>query len=152
MSQDIYASKTNRQKDTCIIPGYFFINEFIGYISIGSSVLSVTLQKTFPLRELGLFMLDKRRLSWEHIVLYYFLKGVWGSGDWLLLPYNRNGKRSNGLKLHHGTVRLDVRKHLFSRKVVMQWHSWPQSWWSHHSWRWSGSMEIWHWETFPVVR
>jgi len=52
--------KPTDKKDTYIIPGYFFINEFIGYISVGSSFVC-ELPK-IPLRELGLIMLDKRRL------------------------------------------------------------------------------------------
>ena len=34
----------------------------------------------------------------------------------------------SGLKLHQGKFRLAIRKHFFSERAVMQWHSCPGRW------------------------
>ena len=38
---------------------------------------------------------------------------------------NSDRMRRNVLKLHQGRVRLDIRKNLFSKRVVMHWHRLP---------------------------
>ena len=43
--------------------------------------------------------------------------------------------RCDGLKLHMGRFRLGIRKHFFSERVAMQWHSCPGRWWGHCPWR-----------------
>ena len=42
------------------------------------------------------------------------------------------GMRGDGLKLLQGWVGLDIRKHFYSKMVVMHWH---RGWRSHHPWR-----------------
>lgn len=32
----------------------------------------------------------------------------------------------NGLKLHQGKLRLDIRKHFISKRAVLQWHRLPR--------------------------
>ena len=37
------------------------------------------------------------------------------------------GERSDGLRLCQERLRLSIRKHLFSKRAVLQWHSCPGS-------------------------
>ncbi|GAB0207328.1 hypothetical protein GRJ2_003198400 [Grus japonensis] len=59
------------------------------------------------LRELGLFSPEKRRLRGDLITLYTRTRG-------------------NGLKLHHGRFRLDIRKNFFTERVVNHWNRLPR--------------------------
>ncbi|KAK4821222.1 hypothetical protein QYF61_015790 [Mycteria americana] len=64
------------------------------------------------LKELGLFSLEKTRLRGD---LYCCLQ----------LPERSDRRRGNGLKLHQGRFRLDIRKNFFTKRVVKNWKRLP---------------------------
>lgn len=97
------------------------------------------------LRELGLLILEKRRLWGELIVIFQYLNGAYKKeGEGHFTPEDRDMTRWAGFKLKEERLRVAVRREILYC-VVRHWTVFPGKLWMPHPWRSSrpGWMQLW---------
>ena len=77
------------------------------------------------LKRLGLVRLENRRLRSDLIETYKILNGNYSINRELIFDIDDMGLRGHDSKLFKRRFRLDVRKFVFSNRVINSWNSLP---------------------------
>ena len=79
------------------------------------------------MRELGLFILEKRRPQEDLIEAFQYLKGSYKQeGEWLFTRVDSDMIRTIDFKLRQGRFRLDAKRKFFTQRVVTHWNWLPK--------------------------